>query len=811
MAYVDDEISNLINGVSQQPASLRLASQAQQDTNGMGTLKEGLKKRPPFVHVDKLFDSGNALTTGHTINRDSNERYKVHVTIPPFASAFSDAFGSTAIYVNHVDGSKRTVNIPDGVTYFDGVVDPHKDIEFTTVADYTFIVNKTVTAAKSATVSATRDFEALVFVRAASLDNVYTIYIDGTSRATFTATTGNVRTEVIASDLKTDLDTWAGANFTFTLKGSVIHISNDTTDFDIRVEDDAGGQNMLVFKDATQNFTDLPEEGIDGFTIQIQGDPTTEFDDYWVKYSSGGTNDFGTWVETVQPGLTDAIDASTMPHQLTRDTSAFVSAFATSFGGQFTFQQATWTSRLKGDADSNPDPSFIGEKINEVVFSRSRLGIMAGENAIFSEQGEFFNFWRTTITDVLDIDRVDIASTSDQVSIIHHAIPYKGNLAAFSQFAQFIIKPTSTALGFTPDTVEAPEVTSFEMDTNIKPLKLGKRIFFAVDRDQYSAVREFKTSTTSNEDDALDITRHVSEYIEGNLVQFAGSSNDDLLFCWGTENTNKLYVYKFAEDKTGQTILSAWREWEIDSESTIVDIGIIDTILYVTIARQEGTFLEKVNLDPGTLVGHSSTDLSFTPLLDRYFTATGVYDGTNTTWTIPYEIPTDETLTVVRGSDFTGQGASKVANVTRPTTTTIQVSGDESTGICHIGKLYTSTYEFTELAIRTQSKETQGIVTLKAGSLYIKRMVINYFESGYFKVLVTPKGRDTTTYTFTGRIIGDATNVIGNIAFATGEYSFRPQGKSTDLTIQVVNDSYIPHSLISAYWQGRYVSKSSKT
>lgn len=808
MAYVDDEISNLINGVSQQPQSLRLASQAQTDTNSLGTLKEGLKKRPPFIHVDKLFDSANSLVVGHTINRDDNERYKVHVTTSQFAPAFADAFGSTAIHVNHVDGSERTVSIPDGVTYLDGIVDPHKDLSFTTVADYTFITNKKVTAAQTATVGATRDYEALVFVKVGLSSNTYNIVIDGTTRATYT---GSSLTTTIADDLKADLDSWAGANFTFAIKGSVIHISNDTTDFDIRVEDDAGGQNMQVFKDATQNFTDLPEEGINGFTIQIQGDPTTEFDNYWVKYSSGGTNDFGTWVETVAPGLTNEIDPATMPHQLTRDTSAFVAAFAPAFGGQFTFQQATWESRGVGDATSNAPPSFIGEKINDVTFSRSRLGLLAGENGIFSEQGEFFNFWRTSITDVLDTDRIDIASTSDQVAILHHAKSYKGNLIAFSSKAQFNIKPTSNALGFTPDTVEAPEVTSFEMNVDVPPEKIGKSIFFAETKDQYAAVREFKTDRNTQEDNADNITKHVSEYIAGNLVQFAGTSNDDLLVCFADGNLNKLYIYKFIVGEDGARILSSWRDWSIESTDRIVDIGIIDTFLYVTIVRQEGTFLEKVNLDPGTLVGHASTDLTFTPLLDRYFTATGVYDGTNTTWTIPYEIPTSEVLTVVRGSSFVAKEGSKVASVSRPTTTTIQVTGDQSSGICHIGKLYTQTYQFTELAIRTQSKETRGTVTLKAGKLYIKKMAIKYFQAGYFKVLVTPKGRDTITYTFSGRIIGDASNIIGDIAFADGEFSFRPLGKSSDLTIQIVNDSFIPSSFISAYWQGNYVSKSSKT
>ena len=48
MPLITEQISNLINGVSQQPPALRLASQATTQDNGLVTIAEGLKKRPPL-------------------------------------------------------------------------------------------------------------------------------------------------------------------------------------------------------------------------------------------------------------------------------------------------------------------------------------------------------------------------------------------------------------------------------------------------------------------------------------------------------------------------------------------------------------------------------------------------------------------------------------------------------------------------------------------------------------------------------------------------------------------------------------------
>ena len=54
MPLITEQISNLINGVSQQPPSLRLASQCETQENGLVTIAEGLKKRPPLEFVAKL-------------------------------------------------------------------------------------------------------------------------------------------------------------------------------------------------------------------------------------------------------------------------------------------------------------------------------------------------------------------------------------------------------------------------------------------------------------------------------------------------------------------------------------------------------------------------------------------------------------------------------------------------------------------------------------------------------------------------------------------------------------------------------------
>ena len=67
MPLITEQISNLINGVSQQPPSLRLASQCETQENGLITVAEGLKKRPPLEFIAKLSNKTDTDANVHFI------------------------------------------------------------------------------------------------------------------------------------------------------------------------------------------------------------------------------------------------------------------------------------------------------------------------------------------------------------------------------------------------------------------------------------------------------------------------------------------------------------------------------------------------------------------------------------------------------------------------------------------------------------------------------------------------------------------------------------------------------------------------
>jgi hypothetical protein len=119
MPLISSSIPNLINGVSQQPAALRLASQAEQVVNCLPSPVEGLRKRPPSNHIAKLFNgtagTGRPFTT--IVDRDGVIRYLILIqdnAIKVFGEAdFSanssdrvkcvEVFAEVALHRHHAD------------------------------------------------------------------------------------------------------------------------------------------------------------------------------------------------------------------------------------------------------------------------------------------------------------------------------------------------------------------------------------------------------------------------------------------------------------------------------------------------------------------------------------------------------------------------------------------------------------------------------------------------------------------------------------------------------------------------------------
>ena len=324
MTLINEQISNLINGISQQPPSLRLASQSEVQENGMSTVAEGLKKRPPLEHTSKLTSKTDTDAYVHYINRDASERYVLIISSEQFDAAFSSDFTGTELEVYDIDGSPVSVSGVTGepLSYIT-TSNARDNLQLFSVADYTFILNKQKTVLKRTqsafsldfseeftSVGSVRNPEGIVFLKQATNAATMTVYVDGSLVSTVTSSTDAA---VQIDDIYSDMNSAIGSTFTMTkFGGSNIHVTKDDgTDFTLHCN--APEDNLIGIKDSDTDFTDLPSRTKDGFTIKLTGDPSAGTDDYWIRHSNASDSDVGEWTETVGAGLPNSIDADTMP------------------------------------------------------------------------------------------------------------------------------------------------------------------------------------------------------------------------------------------------------------------------------------------------------------------------------------------------------------------------------------------------------------------------------------------------------------------------------------------------------------------
>jgi len=793
MPLISEQISNLINGVSQQPPSLRLASQSEVQNNGMSTIAEGLKKRPPLEHVVKLNSKTDTDAYIHYINRSETEKHVVVISSEQFSTDFSADFTGTQLEIFDLEGNAMSVSGVSGspLNYIT-TSNARDDLQLFSVADFTFILNKTKVAAKSGATGATRNPEGIIFLKQATNAAVMKVYVDGTLVSSVVSS-NDAAAQI--NDIYTDLTTGASplsGTFTITKFGSSnIHITRQNGG-DFTLHCDAPENNLFAIKDSIVDFPDLPSRTKDGFLIKLTGDPSSGTDDYWIKHTNSSDSDVGSWSETVAPGLANSFDAATLPLKLTKTGAT-----------SFTLAQNTWIDRKAGDALTSPDPSFVGEKLNDMFFHKNRLGFLANENVILSELGEHYNFFITTATDLLDTDPIDLAAPSNKVSILHSAVPFNENLYIFSDFSQFKLSEFAAG-GLTPTNAKISLLTEYEHDKTVSPIVNGRKIYFANEEDGFSTIREFGIIEDLQEETAENITAHVPSYIKGRGFQIV--PHDDFLFVLSDENINEIFIYKFLFQE-GVKKLSSWSKWTFKEEEQVIGMETIDHIAYFVIVRPDGTYLDKMSLQDANLVGldATSTQLSFKVHLDRLTELTGTYNSVTdkTSWTLPYPDNFGSTFRIIFTAQWEGKPGGLVQGVTQTAPTALEAIGNHATFPVFVGKEYQFLYEFTEPTIKT---EVAGrLSSLSGGILKIRKFNVDYFRTGFFEMKVTALGRSAFSHIYTGRILGSSLNKIGDVPFETGNFKKLILSGARGLKIELISNSYLPCAFTGADWEGNYV------
>jgi len=805
MPLISSSIPNLINGVSQQPAALRLASQAEEVINCMPSPVEGLKKRPPMQHIKKLFagSAGAGRPFTHIVDRDGVIRYLIFIQ-------------DNAIKVFDLDGNAQTVSTPNGTAYLNITGEPSSTFRVASIADFTFIVNREKTVAMD-TVNKSYNWgtKSMVFIKSADFSTTYRVKLNGTEKS---VTTGNSSgtapdTVTIANDLATQLNTISG--FTVTNTDYIIRITKDDGgDYTLESSDTKTADATSAIKGTVDSITDLPTIAEHNFTVRIQGSATTAFDDYFVKFEATAGSGFGpgVWRETVAPNINFQFDKSTMPHTLIRNAN-----------GTFTFSQFNYSGRIAGDTTTAPDPTFVGSKIKNINLFRNRLVFLADENVILSASDAFERFFPETVQTALDSDPIDISSGGTSVNFLNSSLAFANTLLLFSLHGQFRLDTGATAIGtsLTPKTATITAITTFDIVDTVDPIGVGRTVYFGIPKGDFNGLREYFLPDASGPIPlSEEVTSSVPRFVPDNLISMSPSVSEEVITMISKDEPRRIYLYKFFFDDD-QKLQSSWSYWEVAANKTLLGGNVLDSDLYTCVQYSDGVYLEKTQLRPETV--DSGTE--FEILLDRKTTeaacSTSLINsgalGVQTVITLPYPMAGTGTMAVVGRFDSNNTIAhGQVIKATAETLTggasgngTMTVPGDLSNAKFFIGEIYNMTYQFSTPYLK-ETPPGGGLAVLAGPRLQLRTWSIIFDETSNFSVKITPGQRDELTYPFNGYKVGSGQFPIGTPSLATSKFRVPVMSQNIEAKIVLFSDSPLPCRVQSAEWEGWYQERASR-
>lgn len=765
---ITQRIDNFIEGVSQQSPRIRHPEQLETQINGYSTEAGGLQKRPPTVSCGKLFEDTEKRTHYvHLINRDEIEQYVVFIN-------------NTGIRVFDLNGNEKQVRTED-TAYLSNVTNPYTQLKVVTVADYTFILNKTkeVRMSGKKTTDTMSTQGCLLNIKQGQYGRTYKVWINGNEVASYETPDGskvehvkNIATDYIRDQLALQI---RGKGFTVDTGSSWLRVRGKIDKLD--TADSFNNLALVGITSFANKFTNLPASAPDGYTVLIRGEANAD-DNYYVTYSSKER----IWKETVKTGIDNTIDSSTMPHALIRSAD-----------GSFIFKPIEWAKRTAGDEDSNEAPTFINHTINDLFFYRNRLGFLSGENVILSSSSDLFNFWMQSVVDVSEDDTIDINAPNNKVSILYNAIPFSGALYIFSGQTQFSLSSDGI---LSPKNARLDSITEFTSDTDVIPVGAGNSVYFVSKRADFASVNEYRVAQYyTDTKDAEDVTAHVPYYVPNDVYRMIGSSNDNLLCLLTTTDPSALYVYKYLY-LNGNRVQSAWSKWVFSGE--ILGGDFIGSSLYLAIRYGDMVFLDKITLSYNT-EDFRDTE-TYRVMLDRKVEVTLTTDNC--------EDKDDGYLYLDVGKVYGTQVKGTVQCITKgglfyeTDTNILKILKEDNMKIgatVIVGVPYV--FEIVLSTIYVKLKDSQGYTSsLPDLRVMLRTVFFDYSESGYMRVEI-----GDYKYTLTNKIA--SLYKTNSISLGTGTFRVPVRRQNTEAIIKVVNDTPLPLAIIGGGYEANYTTR----
>ena len=306
---------------------------------------------------------------------------------------------------------------------------------------------------------------------------------------------------------------------------------------------------MRVMQSSVNDVTKLPNQCRHGYIVKISNSRMSDEDDYYVRFDGENDKDgTGSWSECAKPGIVLGFDTATMPIIIQRTATT-----------TFTVKQFTYQDRTVGDDLTNPLPSFVGARINKVLFFRNRLAFLSGENVVLCRPGTVGlpDFFIETALTVSAADPVDISASSMFPSELFDGIEVNTGLVVFSTNQQFLLAADDTV--FNPDTVKLRSISTFNYNKDITPISLGTTVGYVDNSNKFSRFNEMANIAREGEPNIVEVSKLVPTLLPKD-IDLLTNSRENSIVLYGKTGSNVVFGYRYFQ-VTEKRTQAAWFKW----------------------------------------------------------------------------------------------------------------------------------------------------------------------------------------------------------------------------------------------------------
>jgi hypothetical protein len=354
-----------------------------------------------------------------------------------------------------------------------------------------------------------------------------------------------VTADAILGSLKEEIDAISGISAK--IIGSGMYLSSANA-FNVEVvEEDL----MRVMQSSVNDVTNLPNQCKHGYIVKISNSRMADEDDYYVRFDGENNQDgSGSWSECAKPGIAKTLTNMPLVIQRTATTT-------------FTVKQFTYQDRRVGDDLTNPLPSFVGQRINKVLFFRNRLALLSGENVITSRPGTLGipDFFVESALTTSASDPIDISAASMFPSELFDGIEINTGLLVFSTNQQFLLASDDTVLN--PDTAKLRSIATFNYNETISPISLGTTVAYIDNSGKFSRFNEMANIQREGEPNVVEVSKIVPTLLPKD-IDLITNSRENSIVLMGKTNSDIVFGYKYLQiaNKRQQ---AAWFRWKLNN------------------------------------------------------------------------------------------------------------------------------------------------------------------------------------------------------------------------------------------------------